>query len=189
LGCGSSAEVSFLIESDFLVHKPLGSANRIRLAARVNEHKTIGRYMLAIAAAVATLLLREVLGAAFGTHYPYHTAWLAIIFAAWYCGVGPCIVAAAIDAIGIWYWFLPPYRSFAGKNHIEYLGMIGFLGFSGIIVALGESNRRSFVKRERAEKALQKSNEELEARVKQRTAELERSNESARRLSARVIAV
>ena len=154
-----------------------------------NEHKTAAYYVLAIVAAVATLLLREVLGAAFGTHYPYHTAWLAIIFAAWYCGIGPGMVAVAIDATGIWYGFLPPYRSFSGKNHIEYLGMIGFLGFSGIILALGESNRRLFVKRERAERALQKSNEELEARVKQRTAELERSNESARRLSPRVLAV
>lgn len=145
--------------------------------------------MLAAGAAVAALLLREVLGTAFGTHYPYHTAWLAVIFSAWYCGLGPSILTVAIDALGIWYWFLPPYESFSGKNHFEYLGMLGFLVFSGIIVAFGESNRRLLIKRQHAEKALQEANEELEERVKQRTAELERSNDAARRLSARVLAV
>ena len=152
-------------------------------------YKTAALYALAATAAVAALLLREVLGTAFGTHYPYHTAWLAIIFAAWYCGIGPSILAVAIDAVGIWYWFLLPKDSFTGKNHVEYLGMLGFLVFSGIIVAMGESNRRSFIKRERAEQALQKANDELEARVKERTAQLERLNDSARRLSAKVIAV
>ena len=146
-------------------------------------------YGLAVVAAVAALLFRDVLGVAFGTHYPYHTAWLAVIFAAWYCGVGPSILAIAIDALGIWYWFLPPNDSFSGKNHIEYFGMIGFLAFSGIVVALGESNRRLLIRRELAESALHEANEALEQRVKERTAELERSNESARRLSARIIVV
>ena len=153
------------------------------------KYKTVIYYTLAAGGGVSALLLRDVLGSAFGTHYPYHTAWLAIIFAAWYCGVGPALVTIAIDALGIWYWFLPPYHSFSGKNHVEYLGMVGFLVFSGVIVAFGESNRRLLIKRERAEMALQKANEELEHRVKDRTAELERSNESARRLSARVLAV
>ena len=67
--------------------------------------------------------------------------------------------------------------------------MLGFLTFSAIITALGESNRRLFVKRQKAEKALHEANEELEERVNERTAELERSNESARRLSARIMVV
>ncbi|HXC43594.1 MAG TPA: sensor histidine kinase [Candidatus Dormibacteraeota bacterium] len=146
-------------------------------------------YGLAVLAASAALLSRAVLSPEFGSHYPYHTVWLAIIFVAWYCGLGPSILAVGIGALGIWYWFLPPYHSISGKNHIEYFGMIGFLTFSAIIVALGESNRRLFVKREKAERALHEANEELEERVSQRTGELERSNESARRLSARIMVV
>jgi signal transduction histidine kinase len=133
------------------------------------------------------LLLRRTLNSEFGVHYPYHTSWLAAILVAWYCGVGPSILAVAIDAIGIWYWFLPPYHSFLGKNQVEYFGMLGFVAFSGIIVGLGESNRRLLIKRERAERALARANDELEDRVKERTAQLEKSNESARRLSARLI--
>ena len=153
------------------------------------EYKAGLYYGLAALAALAALLLREALRAAFGWHYPYHTVWLAIIFSAWYCGIGPSLLAVAIDAVGIWYWFLPPYHAFSGKSHAEYAGMVGFLFFSGVIVALGESNRRLLVKRERAENALKEANERLEDRVKERTIELQRSNESARRLSARVIAV
>lgn len=153
------------------------------------KYKAAIYYVLAAGAAVAALLFRDILVSAFGTHYPYHTTWLAIIFGAWYCGIGPSILAVAIDALGIWYWFLPPNRSFSGKNHIEYFGMAGYLAFSAVIVAFGESNRRLLIKRERAEAALQKANEELEQRVRERPADLERSNESARRLSARVLAV
>lgn len=153
------------------------------------EKKTAVYYLLTAVAAGGVLLFREALGREFGAHYPYHTVWLAIIFVAWYCGIGPSLLAIAIDGLGIWYWFLPPYDSFSGKSHVEYMGMLGFIAFSGIIVALGESNRRLFLKQKAAETALQKANDELEDRVKERTAELERSNESARRLSARVIAV
>lgn len=146
-------------------------------------------YGLAVLAASAALLSRAVLSPELGSHYPYHTVWLAIIFVAWYCGLGPSILAVGIEALGIWYWFLPPYHSISGKNHIEYFGMIGFLTFSAIIIALGESNRHLLVKREKAERALHEANEELEERVSQRTGELERSNESARRLSARIMVV
>jgi signal transduction histidine kinase len=174
----------------FLMRSPWGIAEfRLGRRAVSRSEKTAGYYLLATVAAIGALLLREALGGEFGAHYPYHTVWLAVIFSAWYCGVGPSILAIAIDAGGIWYWFLPPFHSFAGKSHTEYMGIFGFLAFSGVIVALGESNRRLFLKRERAELELQKTNDELEQRVKQRTVELERSNESARRLSARVIAV
>ncbi|MGD0758029.1 MAG: sensor histidine kinase [Candidatus Sulfotelmatobacter sp.] len=156
--------------------------------ARKNYQATI-YYGLAVLAASAALLSRAVLGPEFGSHYPYHTVWLAVIFVAWYCGPGPSILAVGIEALGIWYWFLPPYHSISGKNHVEYFGIFGFLTFSVIIIALGESNRRLLVRREKAERALHEANEELEERVSQRTAELERSNESARRLSARIIVV
>jgi signal transduction histidine kinase len=67
--------------------------------------------------------------------------------------------------------------------------MLGFLGFSGVIIALGEANRQLFNKQQQSEEALRSANGRLEDRVKKRTAELERSNEAARRLSAKVIAV
>jgi signal transduction histidine kinase len=149
--------------------------------------KTVLYYVVGVLAAIAALLLREILGPAFGTHYPYHTVWLAVIFVAWYCGIGPSILAVAIDALGIWYWFLPPYDSFFGKDQVEYFGISGFLLFSCVIIVLGESNRRLFLKQRHAEQQLQRAKNELEHRVKDRTAELQQSHDAARRLSAKIL--
>ncbi|HEY8672074.1 MAG TPA: DUF4118 domain-containing protein, partial [Terriglobales bacterium] len=132
-----------------------------------------GRYLSAALAAVAALLIRELLNPLLGTQNAYHTAWLAIVFTAWYCGIGPSIVAIAIVLTGIWYCFLPPYHAFGVKDPHEIFGMAGFLVFSAVIVALGDSTRRIVVKREQAEDEVMKAHRELEDRVKERTLELE----------------
>ncbi len=107
------------------------------------------RYALAVLAAVAALFLRHLLIPLLGFQNPYHTLWLAVALSAWYCGVGPSVVAALIGAIGVWYWFLPPFDSFSVRDRIELFGLIGFLAFSGVIIALGESSRRGFTTRSR----------------------------------------
>jgi PAS domain S-box-containing protein len=121
---------------------------------------------------VGSLLLRDFLNPFFGERYPYQTAWLAVVFAAWYCGLGPSIVTVIIGAVGIWYWFLPPAHSFGGKSVQEVSGLLGFLVFSAVIIALGESTRRSIGKREKAEQDLLRAQEELEQGVRERTAAL-----------------
>lgn len=132
------------------------------------------RYVLGTLAGTGSLLLRDFLTPFFGERNPYHTAWLAIVFAAWYCGLGPAIVAVVIAAVGIWYLFLPPVHSFAGKGIPEISGLLGFLVFSAVIVALGESTRRSIAKREKAEDDLRRAHDELEHRALERTAALQK---------------
>jgi PAS domain S-box-containing protein len=132
------------------------------------------RYSLGVLAAVAALLLRKFLTPFFGEHNPYHTAWLAVVFAAWYCGMGPAILAVTITTIGIWYLFLPPTHSFAVKDVSEIAGLVGFLAFSAVVIILGESSRRSMAEREIAEEDLRRAHEELEHRVRERTAALHR---------------
>lgn len=61
------------------------------------------RYGLAIFAAVLALLLRQLLTPFLGESNPYHTVWAAVVFSAWYCGLGPSIVTALLSAIGVWY--------------------------------------------------------------------------------------
>jgi signal transduction histidine kinase len=102
-----------------------------------------------------------------------------VIFAAWYCGMGPAIVTAIIEVMGIWYWFLPPFHSFRLSDpKSEISGMVGFLFFSGFIIALGEANRRSLFRSQSAEQRLQKAHDELEQTVKDRTSDLTAANES-----------
>jgi K+-sensing histidine kinase KdpD len=129
-------------------------------------------YVLAALATIAALLLRRLLHPLLGNDNPYHALWLAVVFSAWFCGIGPSLASVVIGVVGTWYWFLPPYRSFAGKNYTEMFGMLGFLVFSAVIVALGESTRRVMAKGLRAEEELRKTQEILEERVKERTVAL-----------------
>jgi signal transduction histidine kinase len=141
----------------------------------------VSRYVLAILIAVIALFSRQMLLPLLGASNPFHTAWPAVIFAAWYCGMGPAIVAAIIEVIGIWYWFLPPFHSFSLSDpKFEISGVVGFLLFSGFIIALGEANRRSLFRSRSAEQRLQKAHDELEQTVKDRTSDLTTANESLR---------
>lgn len=131
------------------------------------------RYLMAIFAAGGALALGKLLEPLLGNQHPYHTLWLAVVFSAWYCGLGPAIVTVVVELVGVWYWFLPPYNSFAILYRSEIFSMLFFVAFSGVIVALGESNRRIARKRRQAEERLKQAHAELESRVKQRTAVLE----------------
>src|ERR1700722_2276922 len=155
------------------------SAGNARYAAR--------RYGLATLAAIVALALRGLLLPLLGENNPYHTMWAAVVIAAWYWGIGPSILTTLIGVVGVWYWFLPPYYSFALKDSKAAIsGIVGFLFFSGLIIALGESNRRSLAKSRWAEDELRKTHNELERKVSERTAELNTANESLRDLSSQL---
>jgi PAS domain S-box-containing protein len=130
------------------------------------------RYAIAVIAAIAALILRKLLNPLLGSDNPYLTAWAAVVFSAWYCGLRPAVVAVAITSVGVWYWFLPPYGSFAIQSYTKLFGMLGFLAFSVVIVLLGENSRRITLKRKRAEAGLREAQEKLADRVRERTAAL-----------------
>src|ERR1700726_4931364 len=105
------------------------------------------RYILAILAAMAALLLRGLLSPLLGESNPYHTIWAEVVFSAWYFGLGPSIVTTLVGAAGIWYWFMPRGHLFELKDpKHEVSGMLGFLIFSSLFLPLGEANRRSLAR-------------------------------------------
>jgi signal transduction histidine kinase len=109
-----------------------------------DDKSTAARYALAVLIGIFALLLREALSPLLGANNPYHTVWAAVVFSAWYCGLGPSILTALMSVMGVWYWFLQPFGSYphhGAKSEIS--GMVGFLVLSGFIIALGEANRRS----------------------------------------------
>jgi len=130
-------------------------------------------YAIAILAAFAALLLRKGLGPFLGDENPYHTAWMAVAFCSWFCGIGPSVMAVILSLLGICYWLIPPYYSFAGKSQAQVFGMIFFLVFSAIIIALGESVRRTIAKRKEAEDQLRELHVVLEERIREGTAALQ----------------
>src|SRR5579863_1061338 len=127
----------------------------------MRKSETLFRYFLAIVAAFAALWLLYLLTPLLGTENPYHTAWLAVVFAAWYCGIGPAIVGTVIATLGVDYWFLPPFHSFAIQDRHQVFGMLGFITLSIAIIALGESNRRGFGARARLAAIVESSDDAI----------------------------
>jgi signal transduction histidine kinase len=190
--------------------RPKGGRPRLFSRERLNqmhgkvlETKSLAaRYGLAILASVVAILLRQILSPLLGTYNPYHTFWAAVVFCAWYCGVGPSVVTVLLDLLGAWYWFLPPAGSFALQDpKADIYGMLGFVIFSGFIIALGEANRRSkkrfekeLADRIRTEATLRESERQLEAiqtglesRVVERTVQLDAANQNLRELSVQLL--
>src|ERR1700691_5468709 len=117
---------------------------------RTEASANMRRYSTALLAALAALLLRRLLAPVLGDQNPYHTAWAAIVFSAWYCGIGPSVLAVLVDLVGIWYWFLPPGGSWRLANpRADIAGMVGFVIVSGFILTFGEVTRR-FLARSRS---------------------------------------
>jgi len=131
------------------------------------------RYGVAILSVVASLFLRQLLNPLLGPQNTYHTAWAAVVFTSWYCGLGPAILSVILAALGSVYYFVPPFRSLRIVDKEDFWGLLGFLLFSSLIVWLGEANRRSIARRNIAEGEASEMRELLEQRIRQRTQELE----------------
>jgi PAS domain S-box-containing protein len=119
------------------------------------------RYAVATLAAAVAVYLRYLLTPLLGNHDNYHTVWLAVVFSAWYCGLGPSIVTTILSTLGVWYWFLSPPHSFAIRERTDVYGLLGFVVFSAAIIVLGESNRRGFAARSRLASIVESSVEAI----------------------------
>ena len=152
----------------------------LRFSARPLLRNPASRYVLAFAAAIAALSLRALLVPFLGLSNPYHTVWLAVVFCAWFCGVGPSILATLVMVLGITYWFLPPIGRLAIADADDFFGVAGFLLFAGAIITIGERARRTQAR-------LNAAHDEMESTVKQRTAELAGANKKLHELSTSLL--
>lgn len=152
----------------------------LRFSARPLLRKPASRYALAFVAAIAALYLRALLVPFLGWGNPYHTVWLGVVFCAWFCGVGPSILATLVMVIGIVYWFLPPIHRLAIADPRDWFGVIGFVVFAGVIITIGERARRTQAK-------LNAAHDEMESTVRQRTAELASANKKLHELSSSLL--
>jgi signal transduction histidine kinase len=154
-------------------------ATNASLSTQISE--TTGmRYAVALLATVVALLLRLGLNPFLGDYVPYITLFPAVAFCAWYCGVGPSILSVFVALIGAQYWFISPAHSFRIVGTAQVIGILVFLSVSCVLMAMGEARRRH-------EQVLWAAQRELGEAVKERTVELDRTNQNLRELSARLM--
>ncbi|MGA9723502.1 MAG: ATP-binding protein [Candidatus Binatus sp.] len=77
----------------------------------------------------------------------------------------PSVFVSIIAVLCLDYFFIPPILSWRVDNPLDIVALVAFLGVAWLITRL-------MYLRKRAEEALEKANNELEAKVQQRTAEL-----------------
>jgi signal transduction histidine kinase len=138
------------------------------------------KYINALLAVAAALLFCRALNPLLGDSVPYVILFPAVAFSAWYCGVGPSVICVLAALVGAKYWFIPPVHSFRLPTWADLIGMLAFLSVSAFVVAMGEARRSE-------NRKLRRSQGELENRIQERTAELDRSNQSLRELTARLM--
>src|SRR5712692_4997062 len=123
-----------------------------------------GLAVLAVAATVAVALwLRPV------TLVAGQLSLVAILTVGWICGLPPALVAWGLATLAFAYYFTLPLDSLA-VDRVELPRLIMF-ALLGLLIATVSAARR------RAQDSLRRIRAELEARVRERTADLERSNE------------
>lgn len=153
------------------------------------------RYLLALLAGVAVLWFRWLLDPWLGDFLPLTLLVIAVVFAAWYCGVGPAIATALLTLSGGMYWFAPRGPA-KGAATAGMASVLVYLLVSGFIIAFAESARRNVGKLDRANAALldaetrlqetvsamRDSRDSLESQVRQRTVALQQLSASLLKL-------
>src|SRR6516225_9123706 len=101
-----------------------------------------------------------------------HTATLffcSVMFSSWYGGLWPGFLAALLSVVALDYYFIPPLYAL-GIGPEEAPDMIVFVATALFISWLNGDQKR-------AKESLRKARDELDAKVRERTAELKRANE------------
>ncbi|MGA2811876.1 MAG: PAS domain S-box protein [Candidatus Acidiferrum sp.] len=104
------------------------------------------RYLLALAATAAVLLLRWSLDRYFGGVLPCFALLASAAFAAWYCGAGPALVSTFCGFVAANYLFVTPRDSLHPSCAAS---TVTFLLLAGAIIVMGEQNRRNLGRLER----------------------------------------
>ena len=155
------------------------------------------RYAVAALAGILAILLRWLFDPLLGHVAFYVTIYIAVVYCAIVCGYAPAILTSITGFVGIFYWFVDPRHSLYPFRLSEIHGVIGFFLVSGVLIALGDANRkkhlqlnenvntltREIEERHRAQRELRAAHDELEIRVQERTQEL---LETLRRLETEV---
>ncbi|MBX9582613.1 MAG: DUF4118 domain-containing protein [Gemmataceae bacterium] len=100
------------------------------------------RYAVAVVAVAAVLALKLVLWPMIGVEGPFLLFLGAVLFAAGYGGIGPGLIATALSAAAVVYFF-PPCHQFRITDENQYLRLLQFLAEGAFISILSGLRKRS----------------------------------------------
>lgn len=145
------------------------------------SRKAPWRYAIALGSVAAGLALRFALTAVLGSTVPYITFFPAVMFAAWFGGFGPGILATVLGLVAAFYFVIPLSGRLNPTPAAEAVGAIVFAGVSIFISILNEALRRS---RARSDNRLRELTLETarRSRVEQALADSKHQAEQARDL-------
>jgi len=149
------------------------------LSARISRSNLL-RYCLAIGSLIVAAGLCSIVTLWIGDRFAYVFLLPAVAFTAWYCGIGPSIIVVLLASFGAAYGFRPSLHPFPIPRVADLIGVVSFLLASTLILLMGEW-------RHRQNSALWKAQDDLELKVRERTADLDEVNRNLRDLSARLM--
>jgi len=137
----------------------------------IKDRPVVARYGIAVTAAALALATASLLPwRADPSHFTLF--FVAVMFSAWYGGLGAGFAATILSALSLDYFFIAPIYEIE-LNWRALLRLAVFLSVASVTSYLTSA-------RKRAEEELLKAHAELEERVQARTAELARANDALR---------
>ncbi len=110
----------------------------------------------------------------------------AVFLGSWAGGRVGGLVATCLSTLLVWFVFVPPEGSFALEDARFVASMGVFVGMGVLFSTFHERWRTATRRTELALAAMHAANEQLEVRVRDRTSELQRTNEALRESEARL---
>ena len=101
----------------------------------------------------------------------------AVLVATWFGGTGPGLLAVVLSTMSINFFFrVPPFQFQLGLQDIPHT--VAFLFTALLISSWSTARKRAENRLRESQNELQKARDELESKVKERTADLSRTNEA-----------
>ena len=151
------------------------------------------RYAFVFVLTAAALMGRWLLVPFLGDHVPFALVYGAVVLSALYLGFGPSIASSVMGIVCVRLFFTP-HGFFVISSMKELSETLTYVGGCTLIIAATEATRKSRNRLKAANhelavqaEALRTFNQHLERRVRERTIELKRAEESARQLGAQVL--
>jgi PAS domain S-box-containing protein len=144
-------------------------------------------YAWALFAIVAAIVVRPFADPRLGEHLPYGSVVVATLIVSWFVGRGPALLVVFVGGPAVNFFLLPPRWSFEPGSDQQRWGLVVFVFvgtaislFGGYVHAQRARAEADAETLRRAQVALREAHDGLELRVRERTTELARTNESLR---------